>query len=154
MTFEGVITVLQATLVLGPAIAFFITKRVCLALQRKDGEVLVHGFETGRIVRLPGGEYIEVHQPVSESERWRIGVVDAPRALVLRPDERGRLPVLQRVRVRLSRFFFEDRIEVDASAGAHADAPDVADAVEADASVETSGELTAAGRHNDSPIRS
>jgi ubiquinol-cytochrome c reductase cytochrome b subunit len=105
-------------------------------------------------VRLPGGEYIEVHQPVSEVERWRIGVVDAPRALVLRPDERGRLPVLQRVRVRLSRFFFEDRIEVDASVGAHADAPDVADAVEADASVETSGELTAAGRHNESPIRS
>ena len=91
VTFEGVITVLQATLVLGPAIAFFITKRVCLALQRKDHEVLVHGFETGRIVRLPGGEYIEVHQPVSEYERWRIGVVDAPRALVLRPDERGRL---------------------------------------------------------------
>ena len=73
VTFEGVITVLQATLVLGPAIAFFITKRVCLALQRKDGEVLVHGFETGRIVRLPGGEYIEVHQPVSEYEVWRIG---------------------------------------------------------------------------------
>ena len=154
VTFEGVITVLQVTLVLGPAIGFFIAKRVCLALQRKDHEVLVHGFETGRIVRLPGGEYIEVHQPVSEAERWRIGVVDAPRALVLRPDERGRLHLLQRVRVRLSRFFFEDRIEVDASAGTHVDAPDVADAVEGDASVETSGELTAAGRHNESPIRS
>ena len=105
--------------------------------------MLVHGFETGRIVRLPGGEYIEVHQPVSESERWRIGVVDAPRALVLRPDERGRLPVLQRVRVRLSRFFFEDRIEVgspiapvearaavagraDAAGGAGADQADAA----------------------------
>lgn len=61
VTCEGVITVLQATLVWGPAIGFFITKRVCLALQRKDHEVLVRGFETGRIVRLPGGEYIEVH---------------------------------------------------------------------------------------------
>ncbi len=128
VTFEGVITVLQATLVLGPAIAFFITKRVCLALQRKDGEVLVHGFETGRIVRLPGGEYIEVHQPVSEYEVWRIGGVDAPRPLVLRPDERGRVTLLQRVRVRLSRFFFEDRIEVGTADAAHAAAVDASDA--------------------------
>ena len=157
VTFEGVITVLQATLVLGPATAFFITKRVCLALQRKDHEVLAHGFETGRIVRLPGGEYIEVHQPLSEAERWRIGSVDIPRALELRPDERGRLTVLQRVRVRLSRFFFEDRIDVGAAMGAaHATAA-VDGAVRgptADAPVGTSGELTASGCHSETPIRS
>ncbi|WP_157008232.1 cytochrome b [Agromyces laixinhei] len=115
VTFEGVITVLQATLVLGPAAAFFIAKRVCLALQRKDHELLVHGFETGRIVRMPGGEYVEMHKPVSEHERWRIGSVDVPRPLELRPDERGRLTVARRVQVLLSRFFFEDRIEVRAS---------------------------------------
>ena len=103
---------LQATLVFGPLIGFFLAHRVCLALQKKDREVLLHGYETGRIVRLPGGEYVEVHRPVSESERWRIGVVDAPRPLQLRPDERGRITVVQRLRVRLSRFFFEDRIEV------------------------------------------
>lgn len=112
LTIEQVIAVLQATLVFGPLIGFFIAQRVCLALQKKDREVLLHGYETGRIVRLPGGEYVEVHRPVSESERWRIGVVDAPRPLQLRPDERGRITVVQRLRVRLSRFFFEDRIEV------------------------------------------
>jgi ubiquinol-cytochrome c reductase cytochrome b subunit len=121
VAFEGVITVLQATLVIGPVIGFFIAKRVCLALQRKDREVLVHGFETGRIVRLPGGEYVEVHHPVSAYERWRIGVVDAPRALELRPDKRGKVRVAQRVRARLSRFFFEDRIDVGGSAPAESD---------------------------------
>ena len=117
LTIEQVIAVLQATLVFGPLIGFFLAHRVCLALQKKDREVLLHGYETGRIVRLPGGEYVEVHRPVSESERWRIGVVDAPRPLQLRPDERGRITVVERLRVRLSRFFFEDRIEVGSPLG-------------------------------------
>jgi ubiquinol-cytochrome c reductase cytochrome b subunit len=38
-------------------------------LQKRDRETLLHGYETGRIVRLPGGEYVEVHQPLDESER-------------------------------------------------------------------------------------
>ena len=33
----------------------------------------------------------------------------------MRPDERGRVTVAQRLRVRLSRFFFEDRIVVGAA---------------------------------------
>ncbi|WP_448811185.1 cytochrome bc1 complex cytochrome b subunit [Agromyces bauzanensis] len=112
VSFEHVITALQAALVLGPAIGFFVAHRVCLALQRKDRELLLHGYETGRIVRLPGGEYVEVHRPVDEYERWRIGAVETRRPLELRPDARGRLRLVQRLRVRLSRFFFEDRIEV------------------------------------------
>ncbi len=118
VAFEHVITVLQATLVLGPVVGFVIARRVCLALQRKDHELLLHGYETGRIVRLPGGEYVEVHRPIGEYERWRIGVVDAPRPLALRPDSRGRLPLGRRLRVRVSRFFFEDRIEVGSPGGA------------------------------------
>lgn len=52
-----------------PPIAFVITKRICLALQRRDREKLVHGRETGQILRLPHGEFIEIHGPVSEEER-------------------------------------------------------------------------------------
>jgi ubiquinol-cytochrome c reductase cytochrome b subunit len=54
---------------LGPAIAYFATKRICLGLQRKDRELLEHGLETGIIRQLPNGEYIEVHRPVSEETR-------------------------------------------------------------------------------------
>ena len=96
VTIEGVIAALQVVLVFGPALGFFIAHRVCLALQRKDRELLVHGYETGRIVRLPGGEYVEVHRPISESERWRIGVAETPRPLALRPDERGRITLANR----------------------------------------------------------
>ncbi|MEV4130193.1 cytochrome bc complex cytochrome b subunit [Nocardia sp. NPDC049707] len=56
-------------LLIAPPIAYFITYRFCLGLQRSDRAVLEHGIETGIIKRLPHGEYIEVHQslgPVDE----------------------------------------------------------------------------------------
>jgi ubiquinol-cytochrome c reductase cytochrome b subunit len=111
LTMEGVIHVLQAVTVLGPFVAYFITKRICLALQKKDREIVLHGYESGRIVRLPGGEYIEVHQPISDYERWKLVSYQDYQPLMLRPNARGRIPVTERVRAGLSRWFFEDRIE-------------------------------------------
>ncbi len=49
-----------------PAIAYIITKRICLGLQRKDNHLIEHGVETGIIRQLPGGEFIEETRPVSE----------------------------------------------------------------------------------------
>jgi ubiquinol-cytochrome c reductase cytochrome b subunit len=51
-------------LVILPPIAYFITYRICLGLERHDREVLAHGIETGVIRRLPNGKFIEVHQPL------------------------------------------------------------------------------------------
>src|SRR6266702_3569319 len=50
----------------GPVIAYIVTKRICLGLQRKDQHLLEHGVETGIIRQLPNGEFIEVTRPVSE----------------------------------------------------------------------------------------
>ncbi len=54
---------------IGPVVAYWVTKRICLGLQRKDAESLAHGYESGVIKMTPEGEYIEVHQPVPEEER-------------------------------------------------------------------------------------
>jgi ubiquinol-cytochrome c reductase cytochrome b subunit len=51
-------------LLLAPPLAYYITYRICLGLQRSDREVLEHGVETGIIKRLPHGEFIEIHQPL------------------------------------------------------------------------------------------
>ncbi|HEY8373387.1 MAG TPA: cytochrome bc complex cytochrome b subunit [Pseudonocardiaceae bacterium] len=51
-------------LLIAPPIAYWVTYRICLGLQRSDREVLEHGVETGIIKRLPHGEFIEVHQPL------------------------------------------------------------------------------------------
>jgi ubiquinol-cytochrome c reductase cytochrome b subunit len=42
-----------------PIGAYFATKRICLALQRKDANMLVHGVEIGIIRQLPSGEFVE-----------------------------------------------------------------------------------------------
>jgi ubiquinol-cytochrome c reductase cytochrome b subunit len=52
-----------------PTLAYFATKRICIALQRKDANMLVHGVEIGIIRQLPNGEFIEEERPVTEEER-------------------------------------------------------------------------------------
>jgi ubiquinol-cytochrome c reductase cytochrome b subunit len=51
-------------LLIVPPIAYWVTYRLCIGLQRSDRAVLEHGIETGIIKRLPHGEFIEVHQPL------------------------------------------------------------------------------------------
>ena len=48
-----------------PPIAYWLTYRACLNLQKSDRAVLAHGIETGIIRRRPNGEFIEVHQPLA-----------------------------------------------------------------------------------------
>ena len=110
LSIEGVIHALQFVTVVGPFIAYFVTKRVCLALMRKDREIALHGYESGRIVRLPGGEYIEVHEQLDDYERWKLVSYEEYQPLMVRPDARGRITARQRVRASMSRWFFEDRI--------------------------------------------
>ena len=50
---------------IGPVVAYWVTKRICLGLQRKDTESLAHGVETGIIEMTPEGEFIERHAPVA-----------------------------------------------------------------------------------------
>ncbi|RLP82805.1 ubiquinol-cytochrome c reductase cytochrome b subunit [Mycetocola lacteus] len=110
VTMEGVIHTLQALLFLGPVIAYFVTKRICLGLQKKDREIALHGYETGRIVRLPGGEYIEVHEQVSDYERWELVSYKDQAPIMLRPNAQGKITGSMRLRAAMSRWFFEDRI--------------------------------------------
>ncbi|MER6829400.1 ubiquinol-cytochrome c reductase cytochrome b subunit [Streptosporangium sp. NPDC000563] len=51
----------------GPVIAYIVTYRICLGLQRSDAAIIGHGVESGVIKRLPHGEYIEVHVPPNEA---------------------------------------------------------------------------------------
>ena len=110
LSIEGVIHACQALLIVGPVIAYFVTKRICIGLQKKDREIALHGFESGRIVRLPGGEYIEVHQQLDEYQRWKLVSYEEYQPLTVRPDENGRISLNQRVRAAASSWFFEDRI--------------------------------------------
>lgn len=116
LSINDITNTFRVLLFVAPAVAFWATKRICLGLQRRDRELVLHGHETGRIVRFAHGEYIEVHRPLDEYERW-IRVQHEPRRpLEIEPaeDERGvrrKGYRLDAIRARLSRVFYEDRIE-------------------------------------------
>ncbi|MER6136483.1 cytochrome bc complex cytochrome b subunit [Streptomyces sp. NPDC001815] len=100
-----------------PVAVFAATRRICLALQRRDRELVLHGRETGVIKRLPHGEYVELHRPLSPAELHTLTQHEQPRPLeagpaedangVPRPD--GRVP---RLRARLSRALYGDDAQI------------------------------------------
>jgi len=110
LSVDDVIGTLRVALVLGPVAAFTVTKRVCLGLQRKDRELVLHGHETGRIVRAPDGGYLELHRPLDGYRRWKLVDYQASEPLAVRPDENGRVRRRDRARAAVSRWFSEDRI--------------------------------------------
>ena len=110
MNLNQVLVSMQISLLVLPVVAFIVTKRICLALQRKDKEVAIHGRESGRIVRLPHGEYIEVHEPLDEYELYKLVDFKDYQPTLARPNAQGKITVGARVRSSLSRFYFQDRI--------------------------------------------
>ncbi|MEU1902504.1 cytochrome bc complex cytochrome b subunit [Nocardiopsis dassonvillei] len=54
--------IFRVLVIVGPVVGFFVAKRICLGLQRRDREVLEHGYESGTIQQLPSGEFVEVHK--------------------------------------------------------------------------------------------
>ncbi len=99
-----------------PPLAFLATRRFCLGLQRRDRELLLHGRESGQILRLPHGEYIEIHTPISEDDKAKIlggkvdmPVLEAPAAAdangVATPGLKGK-----KRRARFSRLWFDDNV--------------------------------------------
>ncbi|MCD7437687.1 cytochrome bc complex cytochrome b subunit [Streptomyces lincolnensis] len=101
-----------------PVLAFVVTKRICLGLQRRDRDKVLHGRETGTIKRLPHGEYVEVHEPLSQQQLHILTQHEQNPPYEVGPlvDANGvRRPVKasQRVRARLARAMFgpDTRIE-------------------------------------------
>ncbi|GAB2492024.1 cytochrome bc1 complex cytochrome b subunit [Streptosporangium sandarakinum] len=108
---------------LGPAIAYYVTYRVCLGLQRSDAAVIGHGVESGVIKRLPNGEYIEVHVPpnpaIEAHVRGKAPVPMLPGADGDGGGERDGVPPKQlrgplgRLRVKMSRAYGGEKIPLD-----------------------------------------
>lgn len=103
--------VLQIGLILFPILAFTITKRTALALQRKDRELALHGVETGHVIRFPHGEFQELHRPLDDYELWKLVNFEEEKPVILRPRSDGKIYRKDRRRARWSRFFFEDRVK-------------------------------------------
>jgi ubiquinol-cytochrome c reductase cytochrome b subunit len=66
-----------------PPLVFVITKRICLSLQRADREKVLHGRETGRLVMLPHGEFVEVHEELTPEQKFTLTQHAQPAALIV-----------------------------------------------------------------------
>lgn len=106
---------LRGAVIIGPIIAFFITRRWCISLQRHDKEKVLHGYETGVIVRSPDGGYAEKHLPIATSTAYVLTAAEKGTPVEPEPEadaegvsrRGGRLRAL---RARLSALFFADNV--------------------------------------------
>ncbi|NEA26104.1 cytochrome b [Actinomadura bangladeshensis] len=108
----------RVTFFLGPIIAFIVTKRICLGLQRKDADVIGHGVESGVITMSPEGKFAERHEPARDEERHVILSKENARLQPPDRDARG-IPApgakgpIGHLRARLNRAWTYDDIPVE-----------------------------------------
>jgi ubiquinol-cytochrome c reductase cytochrome b subunit len=102
---------MRIAVIVGPVIAFIIARRWALSLQRHDRDLLLHGYETGVIMRSPDGAYSEIHGAIEGDKAYylttheRRELAEAPAAedaSGVRAPGRG----MGRMRARLSRFWY------------------------------------------------
>jgi ubiquinol-cytochrome c reductase cytochrome b subunit len=117
MSINAITWITRIGLIVFPPIAFVVTKRICLGLQRRDHDTLLHGRETGIVRRLPSGEMIELHEPIPAAERVKLLAAEPqrPAELPAAVDENG-VPRpgsrRERIRAKISSFFYRDHVEM------------------------------------------
>ncbi|MGH3459644.1 cytochrome bc1 complex cytochrome b subunit [Aeromicrobium sp.] len=99
-----------------PVLAFIITKRICIGLQRADANRILHGYETGIIERGPDGSYSERHAPLAVPQQYvltthdRLPELEEPQET----DENG-VPApngrKEKLRARLRRFYYHGAVD-------------------------------------------
>ncbi|MGO1402933.1 MAG: cytochrome bc1 complex cytochrome b subunit [Flaviflexus sp.] len=116
LSLNGITWALRIAFLIAPFITFWLVKRICLSLQRRDRELAMHGRATGRVVQTPDGAFHSVHRPLDDYELWTLVQHDLHRPLKVGSDTdadgivRNDYKSLKR-RSAVSRFFFEDRVE-------------------------------------------
>ncbi|WP_043488020.1 MULTISPECIES: cytochrome b [Streptomyces] len=100
-----------------PVLAFIITKRICLGLQRRDRDKVLHGRETGIIKRLPHGEFVEVHEPLSQEQLHTLTAHEQYKPAEIGPTVDGngverKVKRSEKLRAKLSRAYYGDESQV------------------------------------------
>ncbi|MFE6476220.1 MULTISPECIES: cytochrome bc1 complex cytochrome b subunit [Streptomyces] len=99
---------LRISVLVGPLMAFWITRRVCLALQWHDRSRLSEGDETGEVEQSVEGGYRETRSPVTPEERHELVSRDLPRPAPPPPNDSAGRPA--GLRKALRGWFHGDRV--------------------------------------------
>ncbi|TXS50872.1 cytochrome b [Streptomyces sp. t39] len=111
MSINAITWFVRITYFVGPVIAFIVTKRICLGLQRRDKEKVLHGRESGIIKRLPHGEFVEIHEPLAPGDRYKLTAHEQYEPAEIGPtvDENGvkrKVGAVEKLRVKLSKSYY------------------------------------------------
>jgi ubiquinol-cytochrome c reductase cytochrome b subunit len=107
---------LRAAVFIGPLIAFIITRRWCISLQRHDNEKLLHGYESGVIMRDAQGGYSEKHLPLPVGRAYTLTARNRDVAFVtdVDTDDNGvESPTARKdkLRARLAQYWYGDNVQ-------------------------------------------
>jgi ubiquinol-cytochrome c reductase cytochrome b subunit len=116
MSLNSITYFMRAAVFVIPPIVFLVVRRWCIGLQRADNDRLLHGYESGIIMRSPDGAYTERHVPVSDKEAFTLSSRQRDPVLVPAPatDDNGVAAPgsrLERARGRVARAVYADQIQ-------------------------------------------
>ncbi len=116
MSLNSITYFMRAAVFVVPPIVFVVVRRWCIGLQRADNDRLLHGYESGIIMRSPDGAYTERHLPVSDQEALTLS--SRPRDPVPVPvpatDDHGVAAPrsrAERTRGRIARAVYADQVQ-------------------------------------------
>jgi ubiquinol-cytochrome c reductase cytochrome b subunit len=120
LSLNEVTQVMRVAVFVIPPVVFYVARTWCLGLQRADRERLLHGRETGVIVRAADGGYRERHEPLDPYRAYALTRRDQPPVLGSEPDSDAngvRRPRVWRARARrrLSRTLYADHVPTPTS---------------------------------------
>jgi len=115
LSINDITQALRILLFVVPPLAYWVTKRICMSLQRRDHDLVLHGRESGRVVRTAEGRFFEVHEPLPEHARWTLVQHETltPLQLTASVDANGvrrRSTRRERLRAKVSSFYFTDGV--------------------------------------------
>jgi len=116
LSINAITQTLRVALFVVPPLAYWITKRICMSLQRRDHDLVLHGRESGRVVRTAEGRFFEVHEPLPEDQRWTLVQHERTTPVALAPtvDAHGiprKSTRRERLRAKVSGFYFADGVQ-------------------------------------------
>ncbi|WP_309079759.1 cytochrome bc complex cytochrome b subunit [Zhihengliuella sp.] len=101
---------LRTLFFLGPILGFIVARRIALALQRKDREIVLHGREAGIIEMSPEGAFSERHEQIDDYKLYKLTSFESYEVLPPQADRAGHVSRSEKLRGKVSKFFFEDRV--------------------------------------------
>src|SRR5699024_242132 len=103
VSLHNVACVLCFLIIAGPITGFIVTKRICLALQRKDREIALHGRETGIIEWTPEGAILERHEMVDQYRMYELVAFESQEPVTAQPNSKGRVSMWSKFKASWSR---------------------------------------------------